>query len=89
MINNTPGLFFEINRLQDDIQIAFGNIEGSQASTEEAYETIEAAIEAEENATYFENNVGNGLPNPNGTLLEQAGGVDDILRAADLKGAEQ
>jgi hypothetical protein len=90
VINNTsPALFFEINRLQDDIEIAFGNIEGAQASTLEAYETIDAAIEAEENATYFENNVGNGLPNPNGTPLEQAAGVDDILRAADLKGAEQ
>ncbi len=42
-----------------------------------------------ENAAYFEANVGSGLPNPNGTLLEQAGGVDDILNAADAKGAQQ
>ena len=42
-----------------------------------------------ENAAYFEANVGNGLPNPNGTLLEQAAGVDTILEAADEKGAEK
>ena len=91
VLNGQPvGFFsFEINELQDDIIIAFNRIEGAQASTQDAYESIAAAIEAEENAAYFEDNVGSGLPNPNGVLLEQAAGVDAILNAADDKGAER
>ncbi len=82
-------LIFEINRLQDDIQIGVGRIDGARAQTTEAFETINSALDAEENAAYFEANVGNGLPNPNGTLNEQAAGVDDILADADAKGAER
>ncbi len=80
---------YYINRLQDDIEIGVGQIVGAQASTTEAFGTISSALNAEENATYFENNVGSGLPNPTTTLLTQAGGVDDILRAADAKGVQQ
>lgn len=82
-------LSYQINALADDIDIELGRIQGALGRTTEAKGTISSAIDAKAQADNFDNNTGGGLPTATTTLLQQAAGVDDILNAADLKGAER
>jgi hypothetical protein len=66
-----------------------GLIIAAQGNTTDALETITAAIDADANATYMENNVGGANGPPTTSILNLSSGVDAILRAADKKGVEQ
>jgi|GEM_PF-5259187 len=77
------------NRLEVEIGTQFGKILGAKATAKDASETIESAIEADENATYMEDNISSGNPPPTTTTFSLSLGVDAILREADKKGVER
>lgn len=61
----------------------------AQGNTTGAYENITAAIDADANATYMENNIGAGNPGATTSVLNLSLGVDEILQKADEKGVEK
>jgi type II secretory pathway pseudopilin PulG len=77
------------NLLEVEIGTQLGRILAAKSAATEASETISAAIDADANATYMEDNISSGNPLPTTTTLGLSLGVDAILRKADEKGVER
>ncbi|MFK8010639.1 MAG: hypothetical protein AB8B80_01270 [Marinicellaceae bacterium] len=81
--------FNVVNEFSYYINLQTARIIAAESTTTDAKETITAAIDADENATYMEENVGGDNPNATTTTFGVAAGVDDILREADAKGVQR
>jgi len=78
-----------VNEFSYYVNLQTARIISAESTTSDAKETITAAIDADENATYMEDNVGGDNPAATTTTFGVAAGVDEILRQADEKGVQK